>query len=227
MQNLVKGVHYFQNIGFRQQQELFESLAEGQNPEACFITCSDSRIDPNLITNTPPGGLFIVRNVGNLVPCYGTSNNAELAAVEYAVTALGVKHIIVCGHTGCGAMRALIEGDPDNHLPAVMSWLRHADTTAAIVKEHYGHLTGGNLLTAAAQENVLVQLEHLRTAPSVATRISRGKLQLHGWMYKIDTGEIFVYDSTAHEFLPMSSSSFPDEDTGGVDALAARIRAIA
>ena len=205
MQNLVKGVHYFQNIGFRQQQSLFESLADQQNPEACFITCSDSRIDPNLITNSPPGGLFIVRNVGNLVPCYGTSNNAELAAVEYAVAALGVKHIIVCGHTGCGAMRALIEGMPvGQHLPAVAQWLRHAESTAAIVKEHYSHLSGSELLTAAAQENVLVQLEHLRTSPAVATRVSRGKLQLHGWMYKIDTGEIFAYDANGHQFRPLT-----------------------
>lgn len=203
MQNLVKGVHYFQNIGFRQQQSLFESLAEGQNPEACFITCSDSRIDPNLITNSPPGGLFIVRNVGNIVPCYGTSNNAELAAVEYAVAALGVKHIIVCGHTGCGAMRALLDGNMGTQLPAVAQWLRHAESTAAIVKEHYTHLSGNELLTAAAQENVLVQLEHLRTAPAVATRVSRGKVQLHGWMYKIETGEIFAYDSHAHQFRPI------------------------
>lgn len=204
MQNLVKGVHYFQNIGFQQQQSLFERLANRQDPEACFITCSDSRIDPNLITNSPPGGLFIVRNVGNLVPCYGTSNNAELAAVEYAVAALGVKHIIVCGHTGCGAMRALIEGVPaGQHLPAVMQWLRHAESTQAIVKEHYSHLSGSDLLTAAAQENVLVQLEHLRTSPAVATRVSRGKLQLHGWMYKIETGEIFAYDATAHQFRPL------------------------
>lgn len=227
MQNLVKGVHYFQNIGFRQQRELFETLAEGQHPEACFITCCDSRIDPNLITNSPPGGLFIVRNVGNLVPCYGTSNNAEMAAVEYAVCALGVKHIIVCGHTGCGAMKGLLDGDPKNHLPAVMNWLRHADSTSAIVKEHYSHLTGNDLVTAAAQENVLVQLEHLRTSPAVATRVSRGKLQLHGWMYKIDTGEIYVYDSGAHQFLPLASAEFAEvgeskakSNTGHMQAIA-------
>lgn len=224
MQNLVKGVHYFQNIGFRQQRQLFEQLAEGQSPEACFITCSDSRIDPNLITNSPPGGLFIVRNVGNLVPCYGTSNNAEMAAVEYAVCALGVKHIIVCGHTGCGAMRGMLEGDPNNALPAVMQWLRHADSTSAIVKEHYGHLKGNDLVTAAAQENVLVQLEHLRTSPAVATRVSRGKLQLHGWMYKIDTGEIFAYDSQAHQFLPLGSGS---EDLNEPAFASANMRAIA
>jgi carbonic anhydrase len=203
MQNLVKGVHYFQNIGFQQQQQLFEQLAQGQTPEACFITCSDSRIDPNLITNSPPGGLFIVRNVGNLVPCYGTSNNGELAAVEYAVSALGVKHIIICGHTRCGAMRAVVEGGTAETLPAVTSWLRHADSTAAIVREHYSHLQSNDLVTAAAQENVLVQLEHLRTLPVIAARVSRGQVVLHGWMYKIETGEIFAYDSAVHEFRPL------------------------
>jgi carbonic anhydrase len=219
MQNLVKGVHYFQNIGFRQQQQLFESLADGQTPEACFITCSDSRIDPNLITNSPPGGLFIVRNVGNLIPCYGTSNNAELAAVEYAVCALGVKHIIVCGHTGCGAMRALVEGTTVD-LPAVMQWLRHAESTAAIVREHYSHLTGSELLTAAAQENVLVQLEHLRTSPAVATRVSRGRVQLHGWMYKIESGEMFTYDSNLHQFRLLTELADNPESPEYVRAIA-------
>ncbi|WP_425617465.1 carbonic anhydrase [Anatilimnocola sp. NA78] len=223
MQNLVKGVHYFQNIGFHKQQELFESLSEGQSPEACFITCSDSRIDPNLITNSAPGSLFIVRNVGNLIPCYGTSNNGEMAAVEYAVSALGVKHIIVCGHTSCGAMKAIIEGGTAEKLPAVTNWLRHADSTAAIVKEHYDHLSGHELVTAAAQENVLVQLEHLRTAPVIATRVSRGQITLHGWMYKIETGEIFAYDSAAHEFRPVLDV----EDAGDYDGPRYLPRAIA
>jgi carbonic anhydrase len=214
MQNLVKGVHYFQNIGFQQQQQLFEQLAQGQTPEACFITCSDSRIDPNLITNSPPGGLFIVRNVGNLVPCYGTSNNGELAAVEYAVSALGVKHIIICGHTRCGAMRAVVEGGTAETLPAVTSWLRHADSTAAIVREHYGHLQSNDLVTAAAQENVLVQLEHLRTLPVIAARVSRGQVVLHGWMYKIETGEIFAYDSAVHEFRPLLDVEAGEEVDG-------------
>ena len=226
MQNLVKGVHYFQNFGFQQQQQLFEQLATGQSPEACFITCSDSRIDPNLITNSPPGGLFIVRNVGNLVPCYGTSNNAELAAVEYAVAALGVKHIVVCGHTGCGAMRALLEGNTAESLPAVTQWLRHGESTKAICKEHYSHLHGEALVTAAAQENVLVQLEHLRTLPAVATRVSKGKVRLHGWMYKIDTGEIFAYDSESHQFLPLKDR-FDEGEEYPAETFKAGMRAIA
>jgi carbonic anhydrase len=203
MQRLVEGVHYFQNVGFQQQKELFERLAAGQNPEACFVTCSDSRIDPNLITNTQPGQLFIVRNAGNIVPCFGTGNNGELAAIEFAVLALGVKDIIVCGHSHCGAMKGVLEPESLNELPAVKDWLRHARATAEIIKDHYGHLSGEDLVTATAEENVLVQLEHVRTLPCVASRVSRGGLNLHGWMYKFETGEVFAYDGKKGQFVKM------------------------
>lgn len=200
MQKLIDGVHYFQNVGFVQQKELFERLASGQSPEACFITCSDSRIDPNLITNASPGQLFIVRNAGNVIPCYGTENNGELAAVEFAVGVLGVKDIIVCGHTHCGAMKGVLNPESLSDLPTLKRWLGHCDATAQILHDHYGHLSGEDLYTAAAEENVLVQLEHLRTLPIVASRASRGLVNLHGWMYKLETGAIFVYDSTTGQF---------------------------
>ncbi len=201
MQTLVDGVHYFQNVGFPADRQMFERLAKSQHPVACFITCSDSRIDPNLITNARPGQLFIVRNVGNIVPCYGTSNNGELAAVEFAVGTLGVKDIIVCGHTNCGAMKALLKPATVRDAPSVQQWLRHADAAAAIIREHYSQLRGDALQTAAAEENVLVQLEHVRTLPIVAARVTQGQLDLHGWMYKIETGEIFAYDSDARQFV--------------------------
>lgn len=200
MQTLIEGVHYFQNVGFTQQKELFERLAGGQSPEACFITCADSRIDPNLITNAKPGQLFIVRNAGNVVPCYGTSNNGELAAVEFAVAVLGVKDIIVCGHTHCGAIKGVLHPESVASLPTLKNWLQHCDATAEIVRDHYGHLSGDELVMVAAEENVLVQLEHLRTLPIVASRVSRGLINLHGWMYKIETGEVFAYDSNLRQF---------------------------
>ena len=210
MQKLIDGVHYFQNVGFRQQQELFERLAGGQSPEACFITCADSRIDPNLITNAKPGQLFIVRNAGNVIPCYGTQNNGELAAVaprvgdelavEFAVGVLGIKDIIVCGHTHCGAMKGVLNPDSLSSLPTLKNWLHHCDATAEIIKDHYSHLSGEDLYTATAEENVLVQMEHLRTLPIIASRASRGMINLHGWMYKIETGEIFAYDSEERQF---------------------------
>jgi carbonic anhydrase len=208
MQRLVEGVHHFQNIGFRQHQELFARLRKAQHPEACFITCADSRIVTSLITNSEPGQLFIVRNVGNIIPCHGTSNNGEMAAVEYAVSVLGVEHIVVCGHTGCGAMRALVNPKPPAP-PAVQHWLHHADATAEIIRTHYTHLRGQALINAAAEENVLVQLEHLRTLPVIAARLSGGRINLHGWMYKIDTGEVFSYDSDVGQFVRFGDTVKP------------------
>jgi carbonic anhydrase len=204
MQQLVKGVHHFQKIGFREREELFSRLQHGQTPEACLITCADSRIVPNLITNTEPGELFIVRNVGNLIPCHGTSNNGELAAIEYAIVELSIQDLIVCGHTGCGAMQALVSTPLTptiSRTPLVSQWLRHADATLEIIREHYQHLEGQALVNAAAEENVLVQLEHLRTLPAVASRISSGRVRLHGWMYKIDSGEVFYYESEVGQFV--------------------------
>jgi carbonic anhydrase len=206
MQTLVEGVHYFHNIGFKQQKELFERLAKGQNPEACFITCSDSRVDPMLITNAQPGQLFVVRNAGNIVPCHGTANNGELAAIEFAVVGLGVKDIIICGHTQCGAMKGLLSPDAVKTMPSVAEWLKHAESTAEIIKDHYQHLEGDDLVTATAEENVLVQLEHVRTLPVLASRVSRGLVNLHAWMYKFETGEIFAYDAEKKQFLKMEAS---------------------
>lgn len=206
MQKLVDGLHHFQNEVFSSQRQLFEKLCRGQHPLACFVTCSDSRINPNLITHTEPGELFIVRNAGNLVPPHGTGNNGEAAAVEFAVVALGVKDIIVCGHTHCGAMSGLLQRDKLDHMPAVRDWLRHAEATERIVKENYTHLEGEALVTATAEENVLVQVEHLRTLPAVAARLARGDVKLHAWMYKIETGEIFEYDVERRQYISCSKS---------------------
>lgn len=218
MQQLVQGVHHFQKIGFREREELFLQLKEAQEPEACLITCADSRIVPNLITNSEPGQLFIVRNVGNIVPCYGTSNNSELAAVEYAVVELGIVDLIVCGHTACGAMHALVRslepGSPAR-TTLVLNWLRHADATLEIIREHYGHLQGTALLNAAAEENVLVQLEHLRTLPVIASRIPSGRVRLHGWMYKIESGEVFYYESAAGQFVKFGDANMASGDRVG------------
>ncbi|MHB8864628.1 MAG: carbonic anhydrase [Pirellulaceae bacterium] len=210
MQQLVQGVHYFQKIGFREREELFGRLQHGQQPEALLITCADSRIVPNLITNSEPGQLFIVRNVGNIVPCYGTSNNGELAAVEYAVVELGIEDVIVCGHTCCGAMQALVnsaDATGPSRTPLVVHWLRHAEATLEIVREHYGHLEGQALINAAAEENVLVQVEHLRTLPVIAARISSGRVRLHAWMYKIDSGEVFYYESEVGQFVKFGEAA--------------------
>src|SRR5271170_3206620 len=128
MQKLIQGIHEFQKENFVPLQGLFERLAKGQNPETLFITCSDSRIDPNLLTRSKPGDLFILRNAGNIVPAHGAGNGGEAATIEFAVAALGVKDIIICGHSHCGAMQSLLQPELVASLTAVSSWLSHADT---------------------------------------------------------------------------------------------------
>ncbi len=203
MQKLIQGIHQFQQDQFRSLHNLFEALAKGQNPDTLFITCSDSRIDPCLLTQSQPGELFILRNAGNIVPPHGTPQGGEEATIEYAVSVLGVKDIIICGHSHCGAMDGLLNLDKLTDLPAVASWLSHAESTRRIIRENYTHLEGQALLAAAIEENVLVQLENLRTLPSVASRFMRGNLHLHGWVYKIETGEVFAYDPSQGQFISL------------------------
>ena len=209
MQKLIEGVHQFQTENFRPLQGLFEQLARGQNPDTLFITCSDSRIDPTLLTKSSPGDLFILRNAGNIVPPHGAGNGGEAATIEFAVAALGVKDIIICGHSHCGAMQGLLEPEKLASLHAVAAWLSHAETTRRIVQDNYHHLQGEKLLTATVEENVLVQLENLRTIPAVASRLVRGDLFLHGWVYKIETGEVFAYELQSGQFVPLAKYQPP------------------
>lgn len=213
MQKLIQGIHQFQGKSFLPLQGLFEQLAKGQNPETLFITCSDSRIDPSLLTQSKPGDLFILRNAGNIVPPHGAANGGEAATIEFAVAALGVKDIIICGHSHCGAMRALLNPERVTSLPAVSSWLSHAEMTRRIMRDNYGHLKEELLLTATVEENVLVQLENLRTLPSVGSRLVRGDLHLHGWVYKIETGEVFAYDVENAQFVKLAEYNPPIENT--------------
>lgn len=208
MQKLIQGIHQFREHEFRPLQGLFEQLAKGQNPETLFITCSDSRIDPNLLTRSKPGDLFILRNAGNIVPSHGAANGGEAATIEFAVAALGVKDIIICGHSHCGAMKGLLQPELVASFPSVASWLSHAETTRRIVRDNYGHLDGDRLVTATVEENVLVQLDNVRTLPAVASRLVRGDLHLHGWVYKIETGDVFAYDLTCGQFVPIAQYQY-------------------
>ncbi len=208
MQKLVRGIHKFQKEIFPSKQQLFEKLQSGQQPMALFITCSDSRIDPSLLTQTDPGELFIMRNAGNLIPPYGTLYGGEAATIEYAVAVLGVQDIIVCGHSNCGAMSGLLEPQAIERLPAVRSWLTYAESTHRIVEENYSHLTDpAARLTVTVEENVLVQLEHLRTHPAVAAAISRQALHLHGWVYKFETGQVFGFDPEEGQFAALQTAA--------------------
>lgn len=206
MQKIIAGVRQFQTSVVGERKAMFESLArKQQKPMALFVTCSDSRIDPNLITDTEPGDLFLIRNAGNVVPPYGAANGGEGATVEYAVSVLKMPNIIVCGHYGCGAMHYLMRMDgKSDELPAVRAWCSHAEATRRIVKGKYADLPQERQDALAIEQNVLVQLDSLRTHPSVAVALARGELNLYGWVYRIETGEVFAYDPVDGRFEPLS-----------------------
>lgn len=209
MQKLIQGLHKFKAEVFDPNQALFKPLMDGQQPEVLFITCSDSRVAPNLMTQTDPGDLFIMRNAGNIVPPYGVAIGGEAATIEFAVLGLGVKNIIVCGHTMCGAMKALLNPKSLDDAPAMRAWLQHAEATRRLVNESYTHLEGPARLTVTVEENVLMQIEHLHTHPAVRSRVARGELSLHGWVYKLESGDVFQYDSEKGQFSHLTNTMSP------------------
>lgn len=204
MEKLIEGIHSYQAGVFGHQKELLSSLKAGQNPQAMFITCSDSRVVPNLMTQSGPGDLFMLRNAGNLVPPYGPMHGAEAAAIEYAVDVLKVRDIIVCGHTHCGAMKALLHPETLDELPAVKSWLVYAQATRHVMNTHYKDLHEDEKLETCIEENVLVQIENLRTHPAVLAALQRKELNLHAWMYEIETGVVMVFDAGKGQFVPLT-----------------------
>jgi carbonic anhydrase len=199
----------FRNHFFRRPRKLFEGLARDQRPEVLFITCSDSRVDPNLITHTEPGSLFILCNAGNLVPPHGAAGGSEAAAIEYATSELQVKDIIVCGHSCCGAMDGLLNPQVVAKMPAITSWLAQAEPVRHRIRARYKGIEEHSLLKETIEQNVLVQMENLRTHPSVADRLSTGDIGIHGWVYRIETGEVEAFDSGAGRFVPLSERRLP------------------
>lgn len=201
MEKVISGIVQFQEKAFEERKDLFAELANGQSPEVLFITCSDSRIDPNLVTQTEPGDLFICRNAGNIVPPHVKTAGGMTASIEFGVAALGCKHIVICGHTDCGAMKGALNPGALDELPHVQNWLDHARAAVEVVKAKHGH-AGHEELNAVTEQNVLLQLQHLKTHPAVASRVSSGEVFLHGWVYDIETGEVRCYDESLDAFVP-------------------------
>jgi carbonic anhydrase len=209
MQKLADGVHAFRAQFFTRYKQLFRQLVDrGQEPETLFITCSDSRVVPTLITNAGPGDLFIVRNVGNIVPSLAMPGGTA-AAIEYAVEVLDVKNVVVCGHTHCGAIQAMLHPERMEKLRYIGPWLAQTEPVRRTVAERYAHLSGHARETAAAEENVLFQLENLRAFPFVAEKLEAGSLFVSGWMFKLETGDVFEYDPAAGQFVDIASSPPP------------------
>ena len=208
MRKLIAGIHRFQKREWSANRELYRRLAEhGQFPEALFITCSDARVDPVTITHGQPGDLFIVRNIGNFVPPYSETaleGSGVAAAVEYAVEHLEVQDIIVCGHSDCGAMKALYkERELFAASPHIGQWLRHGDRTMAVVAANYPDRSREERYEITAEENVLLQMENLRTYPVVQKAARKGRLHVHAWYFEIGTGMVFRYSPEREQFEPI------------------------
>lgn len=203
MQRLLEGVTRFRREIYPNRRELYEEAARTQQrPHTLFITCADSRIDPELITQSGPGEIFVTRNVGNLVPAFGEMLGGVSAVIEYAVAALEVKQVVICGHTDCGAMKALLHPEQAEKLPTVKTWLRNAEAARSVVEAQKALVDEKQQVSALTEQNVLLQLVHLRTHPSVAGRLAQGTLAISGWVYDIANGNVRIHDPALSRFVP-------------------------
>ena len=203
MPHFAAGVVRFQNEVFPKKKDLFEKLSQGQSPEALFITCSDSRIETAMITQTDPGELFICRNAGNIVPPHVNHTGGMTASIEFAVAALKVPHIVICGHTECGAMKGAMNPEGLDSLPHVKEWLGYSKAAVDVVHEIAPDASEEEKMNMLLEQNVILQLQHLRTHPAVAARLAKGDLVLHGWVYDIKTGDVNAFDDESARFIPV------------------------
>lgn len=201
MSNLIAGLNTFAGSIVPTKQALFDELATGQSPATLFITCADSRIDPSLITQTEPGEIFVVRNAGNIVPrleADGSSPDGNAGSIEYAITALNVQHVVVCGHSSCGAMGGLQDLDGlAEALPSVRRWLEHSESLL--------ETPAASNLDSLIEANVMLQLEHLKDYPGVQAKLDAGEIHLHGWVYDIGSGDVRSHDGSSFTSLLESS----------------------
>ena len=206
MQHLIDGYQRFLAEAFPARRNQFHLLAEGQQPEVLFLTCADSRVVPYLFLQTQPGDLFICRNAGNVIPRSGEPAGGVSATLEYAVEVLKVRHLIVCGHSDCGVIRALMAPHVLDGLPTVQDWLQHVEPAWQYVDEVERHASELTRHTALTHANVLVQLDNLRTHQYIQRGIAAGRLQIHGWYYDILSGSIERYDEAHRRFVPLTES---------------------
>ncbi|EJN30460.1 carbonic anhydrase [Pseudomonas sp. GM84] len=205
MKDIIDGFLKFQKDAYPERVKLFKDLASQQSPRALFISCSDSRLVPELVTQREPGDLFVIRNAGNIVPSYGPEPGGVSASVEYAVAALQVSDIVICGHSDCGAMTAIATCKCLDHMPAVAGWLRYADS-ARVVNEARNHFGPQAKVEAMVRENVIAQLANIQTHPSVRLALEEGRVTLHGWIYDIESGLIDAFDGSTGTFVSLADN---------------------
>ncbi len=212
MKKLIRGLRQFKANYVSTHRDLFLKLPQGQKPRVLFITCADSRIDPNLITQTNMGELFIIRNAGNIIPPFRAANGGEGATLEYAIHSLEIEQIVVCGHSHCGAIKGLLMlNELQSDLPLMYDWLKHAEATRTLVKENYSNYTGEELLEITIAENILTQIDNLKTYPVVRSKLYQGRLKIYAWIYHLETGEVLAYDPENHAYVAPQSQLSDDE----------------
>jgi carbonic anhydrase len=205
---LLDGVRQFRREVYPKLAATFKKvMQEGQKPHSLFITCADSRIDPEILTQSAPGEIFVSRNIGNLVPAYGEMLGGVSAIIEYAVVALNVSQIVVCGHSDCGAMIGLLHPEKVAGVPTVKSWLRNGEAALSIVQSRSKTQDQAAMLDDLIEENVLLQMKHLMTHPSVAGRLTQGSLLLTGWVYDIAHGDVRIFEDAPKKFVPLPAAS--------------------
>lgn len=200
MPKFAAGVVHFEKEVYPQKRDLFERLSQGQQPDALFVACSDSRVETAMITQSEPGELFICRNAGNIIPPFTDQTGGMTASIEFAMEVLKVPHAVICGHTQCGAMLGAMDLDSVAHLPHVSKWLGFAKAAVAAVDALGEGLSEDARMQLMLEQNVLLQMQHLRTHPSVAARLARKELSIHGWVYDIATGHVSAWEESKQAF---------------------------
>jgi len=213
MPHFAKGVVKFQREVFPEKRELFERLSTGQSPEALFITCSDSRVETAMLTQTDPGELFICRNAGNIVPPHTNQTGGMTASIEFAIGALNIPHVVICGHTECGAMKGAMNRAALTSLPHVREWLGFSQGAVDIVEAIGAGLDPEAKMRMLLEQNVILQLQHLKTHPTVAVALAQKAVQLHGWVYDIKTGEVSAFDDVTGTWVPVEDRYAADVAT--------------
>jgi len=203
MDSLYEGLIEFRKKEYQEHRGLFKELKKSQAPHTLFITCSDSRVVPSMITRSLPGELFIIRNVANMVPPYRKTEDfvSTTSAIEYAVLALNVSHIIVCGHSNCGGCAALYMPEEKlNKVPHVKKWMELAKPVREKVQSKYTHVDDDMKHWLTEHANIVTQLDHLMTYPFIEERVKKDMLTLHGWYYVIDRGLVYRFNKDDKEF---------------------------